>query len=164
MKPPPVPAHLDLRDFPFMPLDVLRLRDSDLATLSKAGEFKAAVLRWCAAWHQVPAGSIPDDDRWLARHSCAGREWPKVKEGALRGFKKYSDGRLHHPVIAEKALTAWGKKQDRRFGTLNARIAKIRKKLLEAETDAEKLHLQRQLHSLLQTMQQKTEGDGEHKA
>src|SRR5262249_39444810 len=36
---PPVPADLDLRDFPFMPLDVLRLRDSDLATLASGDEF-----------------------------------------------------------------------------------------------------------------------------
>jgi hypothetical protein len=49
LKPPPIPSDVDLRDFPFMPLDVLRLRDSDLATLTTGEEFKAAVLLWCAA-------------------------------------------------------------------------------------------------------------------
>ena len=64
---PLVPAEVDLRDFGFMPLDVLRLRDSDLAALANGEEFKAAVLLWCAAWHQVPAASLPNDDRLLAR-------------------------------------------------------------------------------------------------
>lgn len=42
--PPPVPEDLDLRDFQYMPLDVLRLRDSDLSTLASGEQFKAAGL------------------------------------------------------------------------------------------------------------------------
>lgn len=63
---PLVAAEVDLRDFGFMPLDVLRLRDSDLMALSTGDEFKAAVALWCVAWHQVPAASLPNDDRLLA--------------------------------------------------------------------------------------------------
>src|SRR4051812_7346200 len=81
-KPAPlVPAHIDLRDFEFMPLRVVRLRDSDLVTYSSGDEFKAAVILWCAAWHQMPAGSLPDDDRWLAKHSGAGLGWKKLRAG-----------------------------------------------------------------------------------
>lgn len=68
---PLVPAEVDLRDFGFMPLHVSRLRDSDLAALATGDEFRAAVLLWCYSWHQVPAGSLPNDDRVLALRSGA---------------------------------------------------------------------------------------------
>lgn len=100
----------DLRDFAFMPLDVVRLRDSDLAALESPEACWAAVLLWAASWHQVPAASIPDDDRVLANLAGYGRvvkEWQRVREGALRGWVKCSDGRLYHPVVAEKANEAW---------------------------------------------------------
>jgi hypothetical protein len=111
---PLVPASVDLRDFAFMPLDVLRLRDSDISVEATGEEFRAAVLLWCAAWHQVPAGSLPDNDARLGQFAGYGRvtsAWLEVKAGALRGFVKCSDGRLYHPVIAEKALESWEKKQ-----------------------------------------------------
>ncbi len=106
---PLVPADVDLRDFPFMPLDVIRLRDSDLAALASAEEFRCAVLLWCASWHQVPAASLPDDDVVLASLAGLGRDirqWRKLKAAALRGFIKCDDGRLYHPVVAEKAREA----------------------------------------------------------
>lgn len=125
---PLVPADVDLRDFAFMPLDVLRLRDSDLATLATGDEFKAAVLLWCASWHQIPASSLPDDDRWLAKHSGAGARWKKVRTEALRGFVRCSDGRLYHEVVAEKALEAWEKKRAQRERTKAATVARDRKR------------------------------------
>lgn len=105
---------VDLRDFPFMPLDVVRLRDSDLAARSTAEEFRAAVFLWCASWHQIPAASLPDDDNVLARLAGFGRgvkDWMKHRKGALRGWMKCSDGRLYHPVVSEKANEAWGKRE-----------------------------------------------------
>lgn len=104
----------DLRDFAFMPLDAARLLDSDLFALATGDEFKAAIALWCKAWTQVPAGSLPDDDRVLAHLSGAGAKWKKVKAMALRGFVKCDDGRLYHPVVCEKANEAWGKKQSYR--------------------------------------------------
>ena len=109
---PLVPAEVNLRDFGFMPLDVLRLRDSDLAAVATGDEFKAAILLWCFAWHQVPAASIPNDDRILAKHSGAGADWRKVKAIAMRGFIECSDGRLYHQVIAVKALEAWERREE----------------------------------------------------
>lgn len=120
-------ADCDLRDFAFMPLDVVRLRDSDIAALSTADEFRSAVLLWCAAWHQVPAASLPDDDRVLAQLAGYGRvvsEWRKVRDGALRGWVKCADGRLYHPVVAEKARDAWAAKHEQRYKTECARIKK----------------------------------------
>ena len=99
-----------------MELDVRRLRDSKFASTPNGDAFRAGVLLWCASWHQVPAGSLPDDDVELANLSGFGRmpvsvkEWKKLRAEALNGFIKCSDGRLYHPVIAEKAQAAFAAK------------------------------------------------------
>lgn len=124
---PLTPIDCDLRDFPFMPLDVTRLRDSDLAALESPEACWAAVLLWCASWHQQPAASLPDDDRVLSNLAGFGRvvkEWMKVRDGALRGWIKCSDGRLYHPTVVEKALTAWEGKLQQAWKTELARIKK----------------------------------------
>ncbi|HQS98088.1 MAG TPA: DUF1376 domain-containing protein [Novosphingobium sp.] len=110
MTEPLTPPDCDLRDFAFMPLHVARLLDSDLFALSTGDEFKAAISLWCKAWLQVPAGSLPDDDRVLAHLSGAGSKWKRVKAMALRGFIKCSDGRLYHSTVSEKANEAMGRK------------------------------------------------------
>lgn len=134
MTPPPlVPADCDLRDYPSMLLDVSRLRDSGLASDESPEACWAAVLLWAAAWHQVPAASIPDNDNWIAKHagySVRGkvdRAWTKVRYGALRLFVKCEDGRLYHPVVAEKALECWLDKLGRALssGAGNAKRWKI---------------------------------------
>jgi hypothetical protein len=124
---PLTPADCDLRDFAFMPLDVVRLRDSDLAATETAEGFRAAVLLWCASWHQLPAASLPDDDRVLANLAGYGRvvkEWLKEREGALRGWVKCDDGRLYHAVVAEKANEAWRGKLEQRWRTEASRVKK----------------------------------------
>jgi hypothetical protein len=133
---PFVPPDLDLRDFPNMPLDVVRLRDSDLAVVASAEAFRAAVLLWCAAWHQMPASSLPDDDRLLANLAGYGRDlksWKAVRESALRGFIKCDDGRLYHPVIGDMALKAEEKRRgnSRRTAAATVAAAASRKALRE---------------------------------
>ena len=110
MPEPLVPHYVDLQNLPTMPLDVRKLRDSSFATKASGEEFHAAVLLWCACWHQVPAGSLPDDDQELASLAGLGRvvaEWMKIKAGAMRGWILCSDGRHYHPYIAEVVLGAW---------------------------------------------------------
>lgn len=124
---PLTPPDCSLHEFPFMPLDVARLRDSDIAAIATGDEFRCAVLLWCASWHQVPAASLPKDDVVLANLAGFGRvvkEWMKVKEGSLRGWIHCSDGRLYHPVVAEKALIAWRSKLEQAYRTELARIKK----------------------------------------
>ena len=108
MTAPLTPADCDLRGLPYFPLDPARLKDSDLFALSTGDEFKAALALWCRAWVEVPAGSLPSDDRILARAAGVGlTEWGVVKDMALRGWVLCEDGRLYHPTVCEKALTAW---------------------------------------------------------
>ncbi len=124
---PPIPANVDLRDFPFMPLDVMRLRDSDLASVATDAEFRAAVMLWCAAWHQVPAGSLPDDVRTLTHLAGLGRDveaFENVRRISLGHFRTHSDGRLYHKVIVDKALEAW----DRKCAAKNEREANRQRK------------------------------------
>lgn len=133
---PLTPPDCDLRDFSFMPLDVVRLRDSDMALTQTPEACWAAVLLWCASWHQIPAASLPDDDRILSNLAGYGRvvrEWKKVKAGAMHGWIKCDDGRLYHRVVAEKANDAWDGKLHQRWMTECARIKKHaeRHKLLD---------------------------------
>lgn len=107
---PLVAAGTDLRGMPFMPLEVSRLVDSDLVALSTGDEFKAAVVLWAKSWMQVPAASLPSEDRILARLAGLSLpEWKTVREMALHGWVKCSDGRLYHPVIADQAARAAAK-------------------------------------------------------
>lgn len=130
---PLVPAEVDLRDFAFMPLDVQRLRDSDLASDETPEACWAAVLLWCASWHQVPAASIPDNEQWQAKQAgyvARGRidpQWSKVSAGALRHWVKCSDGRLYHPVVASKANDAWDSKLRNAFDKMVDRTRKLNK-------------------------------------
>ena len=59
---PPIPCEVDLRDFHFMPLDVVRLQNSETWAIADGWGAKALVNLWTRSWHQVPAGSLPDDD------------------------------------------------------------------------------------------------------
>lgn len=105
---PLTPADCDLRGLQFMPLDVQRLLDSDMFALATGDEFKAAFVLWAKAWWQAPAASLPDDERILARLAAVSlSEWRALMPMALRGWIRCRDGRLYHPVVAEKALESW---------------------------------------------------------
>lgn len=128
---PLTPADCDLRDFPYMPLDVGRLRDSDLAGHQNPEVFRTSVISWCVAWHQLPAASLPDDDAKLARLFGLGRDiegWQSIREaGGLYGWVKCSDGRLYHPIVAEKAVEAWAVAKKNKGRTAAATKARIEK-------------------------------------
>ena len=114
---PLVPADVDLRDFGFMPLDIVRLFGSRFHAIANDAEWRAGVTLWAKSFHQVPAASIPDDDVELCRLAELGRDmkaWRKVREVALHGWVKCSDGRLYHPIVAEKANEAWARKEAQR--------------------------------------------------
>ena len=107
---PLVPPEVDLRDFPFMPVDIVRLFNSEFHAQADDAAWRAGFTLWLKSYHQVPAASIPDDDVALARLAELGRDvkgWKRIRTMALRGWVKCSDGRLYHPVVAEKALEGW---------------------------------------------------------
>ena len=124
---PLVPAEVDLTDFGFMPLQVNTLLKSTLWIKARKDPrvAHAAVSLWCEAWHQVPAGSLPDDDEVLcALAQCPDDEWPRVRDLALKHFVRCSDGRLYHRVVAVKAIEAWASKVAQRNRTKAATEAR----------------------------------------
>ena len=121
---PLVPAEVDLRDFAFLPLEGRRLLTSETWILGTNEERCAALCLLIESWYQVPPASLPDNDKMLRYLSQAGARWPKVKAHALRGWVKASDGKLYHPVLAEKALDAWERKTVQRKRTAAARAAR----------------------------------------
>jgi hypothetical protein len=104
---PLTPADCDLRGMPFMPFRVRALSDDPTWFLTTGNEFRARLLLWGEAWNQIPASSLPNDQRLLAHMSRAGHRWRSVRRAALDGFVLCSDGRLYHPEIAERARSAW---------------------------------------------------------
>lgn len=110
---PLTPADCNLRGLPFMPMMVSQVMQSETFGLSNGDEFKAAFTLWCASWLELPAASLPSDDRMLEFLSRA-KAWKKVKGMALRGWILCADGRLYHPVIAARAIEAWEKRTDYR--------------------------------------------------
>jgi len=111
---PLTPPECDLRDFHFMPIDIIRLFGSRFHAIANDAEWRAGVTLWLKSFHQVPAASIPADDIELTRLAELGRDiraWEDVREVALHGWVKCADGRLYHPIVAEKALEAWEKKE-----------------------------------------------------
>lgn len=110
-----------------MPLHVARLRDSDLAAEESPEACWYAVLLWAASWHQIPAGSLPNNDAVLTRLIGLGRDvktFAEHKDAAMRGFVLCDDGRLYHPVVAEQVIVAWQGKLQQRWRTECARIKK----------------------------------------
>jgi hypothetical protein len=122
---PLVPAHTDVRDLDGFMMNVERMLASELWALSTGEEFKAAFALWMRAWKQMPAGSLPDDERVLAAFSGAGKRWPKVRGMALRGFVRCTDGRLYHRVLCEDVVRAAEKKRQYRERTKAATEARL---------------------------------------
>lgn len=124
---PMLSPDVDLRDFAFMPLDVRRLLNSE-TWIEASEEPKFAhvlICLWCESWHQVPAASLPDNDIVLARLAmCDKSTWLAIKDKALSGFVKCSDGRYYHPTVVEKAKEAWERKQSQRARTRKATEAR----------------------------------------
>jgi hypothetical protein len=152
---PLVPSHVDLRGYEFMPLYGDRLKKSETwISASHEGKVAALNLWWHAYGHECPAGSLPDDDKLLADYAGYGsviRAWRKIKDQALRGWKKCSDGRLYHAFMAEIVMKAWEIKLADQARTAKGRITILEKRKSLAVTDEEKAHID----GLLQTERQR---------
>lgn len=114
---PLVPPEADLRGLEWMPVFGDRLFGS-ATWIGASAEGKVAALRlwWRAFAHEVPAGSLPDDDVLLADYAGYGiavKAWRKVRAQALRGWQICSDGRLYHKFVAERVIEAWESRLER---------------------------------------------------
>jgi len=108
---PLTPAECDLSGYDWFPLKHKRLTRS--AWWIRASD-RAKALNidlWCAAYQEVPAASLPDDDVALSDLAGFGRRdvaaWLEVKEEVLACWTLCADGRWYHPTLAEVACEAW---------------------------------------------------------
>lgn len=111
---PLVGVEVDLRGYEFMPLYGDRLLKSE-TWISGSAEARVAALRlwWHAFAHEVPAGSLPDDDRLLADYAGYGvavKAFIRIKPSAMKNWVACADGRLYHPVVAEIVVGCWNKR------------------------------------------------------
>jgi hypothetical protein len=108
---PLVPPECDCTDLDGFMLNVERLMASELVALSSHEVVSAAMFVWCRAWKQLPAASLPDDDRVNAAFARLPlHKFKKLKDEIMRGFVKCSDGRLYHKFLAAEAIRAFEKK------------------------------------------------------
>jgi hypothetical protein len=142
---PLVSADVDLRGYDFMPLYGDLMLGSRFNATTNDTAWRIGVTLWWKSWNcQVPAASLPDDDLELAMLAGLGRDvktFRKVRELALHGFVKCSDGRLYHRFLSQHAIEAWKGRQAHKLRTLKARVAALEKRLQNAVTDAEKEHI-----------------------
>ncbi len=119
---PLTPPGCDLRDFPKLMIDIPRLFASGFnATASrKPLAWMLGHKLWYRSWHQVPAGSLPNDDDELCHLAELGfdtKSFGQVRALAMRGWVECSDGRLYHPVVCEAALEGWQEKLRQRLSS-----------------------------------------------
>lgn len=113
---PLTPENCDLQNYPWMPLVITKLTKSKAWFLCKRKPDLAFYMinLWMAAWHEVPAASLEDDDEMLCELAkCDPKKWGAVRDVVMRNWVKCSDGRLYHHIIAEEAIKSWSDKHNR---------------------------------------------------
>ncbi len=100
----------DLKKMPMMFIDIVALQNSETWALADGWEAKACLNLWMRAWHQVPAGSLPNNEKVLEAFAAV-PDCKAVRAVALRGFVLCSDGRLYHPTICARVVAAMGKSE-----------------------------------------------------
>ncbi|MDD2746433.1 MAG: DUF1376 domain-containing protein [Acidithiobacillus ferrooxidans] len=105
---PPITTDTDLRSVRWFKLDIVSLLNSDFMQLASPEEFKAAFILWTKSIHQLPAGSLPNDETILAKlaggYDYRRKPWQRIREMALHGWELCSDGRLYHQAVAGTVL------------------------------------------------------------
>ncbi len=96
---------VNVQCLPYMPLQIDRLRRSKTWLRCKRNPEIAfyMVNLWMRAWHEIPAGSIEDDDDVLADAAmCSPEKWEELKDDILQGWER-RDGRVWHSTVTEIA-------------------------------------------------------------
>ena len=115
--PLPETGHIDLSSMTYMPLMIKEFVASRLVNGVKS-IYSINNLALCAsAFHQVPAGSVPDDDIEIATMSGfrgSDEEFQQAKAVILRGFIKHADNRWYHPFVVRRSIEIWDKNEHQR--------------------------------------------------
>jgi hypothetical protein len=106
----------------WLPLDTDRLAHSGFTRIATNAELGAALRLWLLAWGEKPAGSLPNDERWLSDAAKIDRQhWSSEAKVVLHGFVACNDGRLYHPLICELATKRFEQLKGRQRGAALSR-------------------------------------------
>jgi len=126
---PPIPETVDLRSYPRILIGLAWLLDSEFAIRSSPGAYKALIRLLGASWRQVPAGSLPSDERLLSYWAgLAPDAWSAIREELLGELVLCDDGRLYHGRHAEDVMEAWARLTANRRRTKAATAARASKR------------------------------------
>jgi hypothetical protein len=120
-----------------MPLLIHELEKSDAWRFGNSDERAASLALQIASWKEVPAASLPSDDRALSilsRSEC----WATTKSIVLRDWTIATDGRLYHKSVAQSALESWIK-------TLIQRISGMKGNAIRWHLETDVKHLKAQV-------------------
>jgi hypothetical protein len=136
-----------------MPLDTDRLARSIFMRIANNEQLGAAFRLWLLAWGEKPAGSLPNDDRWLSDAAKIDRQrWSCQADVVLHGFVACHDGRLYHSVICEIAKKRFEQLQGRQRGAALSRQrqqAKRENRRKKRMSEVRKMALATPPHSVL---------------
>jgi uncharacterized protein YdaU (DUF1376 family) len=130
---------VDVRCLPYMPLQIEQLRKSKTwIRCRRQPELGFYLMNlWMRAWHEVPAGSIEDDDDVLADAAmCSPEQWEQLRPVLLQGWELHN-GRLYHKTVTDLATEGFSKLRKNKQRTEAARKAAEEKRLQDADTDSE---------------------------
>lgn len=116
---------LDVRCLPYMPLQIEQLRKSKTwLKCRRRPELGFYLMNlWMRAWHELPAGSIEDDDDILADAAmCSPEKWEELRPLLLDGWER-RDGRVYHRTVTEIATDGFSRLRKNRGRTEAARLA-----------------------------------------
>lgn len=115
---------LDVKRLPYMPLFIDQLQKSKAWLRCKRQPELAFYMinLWMRSWHEVPAGSIENDEDVLADAAmCSPEKWETIKDDVLRGWEVGPDGRIYHSTVTKLATEASAKLKGAKERTAKAR-------------------------------------------
>lgn len=129
---PPWPDDVDLRIFAIVEIPRDLLTAPCFADLDPAGRW--ALMRLIgAAWHQVPAGSLPAHPAALCDLAGFGVDlgaWLAVQDRVLASWTLAQDDRLYFEPLGDVIAEAWGRRRKKRStSTSQKRRARMRAEL-----------------------------------
>ena len=110
---PIVVTDTNLADYESMPFSVQMLTRSSLALSESPVVYKATIMLYAESWHQVPPGSLPNDDLALAILCGLGNDYPALKSKVMRDWFLCSDNRLYNYTVAARVNKGLDHKQEK---------------------------------------------------
>lgn len=100
---------IDFSGMPYMAVDIASILDSDALYEDLPHAFRNFAL-CCVAFNQIPAGSLPNNDKRLmnlSKFQGSLDEFIAAKPFILRNFILHDDGRYYHKKVIAKVLEIW---------------------------------------------------------